>query len=214
MPQKERPDLSLFLDILKTLEDIQAPYMIIGAFAGTVYGVTRVTYDIDIVVDLKPEHIQALCDAYPLPRFYADPVMIYNSIAMGIMFNIIDTNRGEKADLVPLVPGSSYREAFVRRIRQTIEIPGSEPFPVWCARVEDVILGKLMAWQEGRSRKHETDIFDMVFFHYQGNDPILNNEFDETYIDTGAARIGDEANILWGEIKVSARNQANPDGNN
>jgi len=206
--KKERPDFSLFLSILKTLEAIQAPYMIIGAFAGTVYGVTRVTYDIDIVVDLKSEHIRALCEAYPLPRYYADPVMIYNSIEMGIMFNIIDTNRGEKADLVPFRPDSSYQSAFDRRVRQMVEIPGAEPFEVWCARAEDVILGKLMAWQEGRSRKHETDIFDMLVFHYQGLDPGLNAEFDEDYVDQGSVRIGKEAVELWNTIKKAAQIQS------
>ena len=98
MPVEKGPDLSLFLDILKTLEKIHAPYMVIGAFAGTVYGITRVTYDIDIVVELMDEHADALSASYPLPRYYADPVMIRNSIEMGIMFNIIDTTRGEKAD--------------------------------------------------------------------------------------------------------------------
>lgn len=39
MPSERKPDLSLFVDILKTLENINAPYMIIGAFAGTVYGI-------------------------------------------------------------------------------------------------------------------------------------------------------------------------------
>jgi len=34
---KPRPDLSLFVDILHTLEEIGVPYVIIGAFAGTVY---------------------------------------------------------------------------------------------------------------------------------------------------------------------------------
>ena len=33
--------------------------MIIGGFAATMYGITRTTYDIDIVVDLKEPHIQA-----------------------------------------------------------------------------------------------------------------------------------------------------------
>ncbi|MBK9230846.1 MAG: hypothetical protein WBV59_00790 [Anaerolineae bacterium] len=35
MPSEDRPDLSLFLDILRTLERIGAPYMIIGGFAAT-----------------------------------------------------------------------------------------------------------------------------------------------------------------------------------
>lgn len=45
MANERGPDLSLFLDILHTLEEIGAPYMIIGAFAAGVYGVTRATYD-------------------------------------------------------------------------------------------------------------------------------------------------------------------------
>ena len=108
MSNERPPDLSLFLDILHTLEAIGAPYMIIGAFAATQYGTTRVTYDIDIVVRLDEEHIQALAAAYPPPRYYADPLQMRDSTCMGIMFNIIDTTRGEKADLVPLTMASRY----------------------------------------------------------------------------------------------------------
>lgn len=208
MPAKGQPDLSLFLDILKTLERIAAPYMIIGAFAGTVYGITRVTYDIDMIVDLREENIDELIAAYPMPRYYADPEMIRNSIQTGIMFNIIDTSRGEKADLLPLTATSRYRAAFLRRIRQTVEIPGAEPFDVWCARPEDVILGKLMAWAEGHSRKHETDIFEMLIFHYLSIAPSISADFDEAYIDQQAARLGNEAFELWQTIKSAARQEA------
>jgi len=140
--------------------------MIIGAFAGTVYGLTRVTNDIDMIVDINEGQGQALSDSYPLPRFYADPKMIRNSIRMGIMFNIIDTNRGEKADLIPSTMTSEYRIAFENRVRRTVEIPGRGPFDQWCAQLEDVIIGKLLAWTEGQSRKHETDIYDLMVYHY------------------------------------------------
>ncbi len=202
MPIEKKPDLSLFLDILQTLEKINAPYMVIGAFAGTVYGITRVTYDIDIIVDLSEENIDALYSAYPLPRYYADPVMIRNSIEMGIMFNIIDTERGEKADLVPLSGTLDYRPAFARRVRQLVEIPGAEPFEIWCARPEDIIHGKLLAWKEGRSRKHETDIFEMMAFHY------LNESGDsrlEKDVDKMAENLGEETNQFWQKIKTDAK---------
>jgi hypothetical protein len=201
------PDLSLFLDILKNLEKIHAPYMVIGAFAGTVYGITRVTYDIDIVVELADEHVDALVASYPLPRYYADPVMIRNSIEMGIMFNIIDTERGEKADLVPLGGIPAYRVAFKRRVRQLVEIPGADPFEIWCARPEDVIGGKLMAWKEGRSRKHETDILEMMRYHYfkkEMNESSLN----EDEVDRFAKKLGDETNQFWQEIKSDAKKEA------
>ncbi len=208
MRNEHPPDLSLFLDILQALEAIGAPYMIIGAFAGAVYGVTRTTYDIDIVVDLNEEHFEALATVYPPPRYYADPLQMRDSIHMGIMFNIIDTTRGEKADLVPLTMASRYRKAFERRVRQTVEIPGVEPLEIWCARPEDVIVGKLMAWDEGRSRKHETDIYEMVVFHYLGADLTLSVKLDEAYVNAQARMLGEDVAELWEVVKAAARQEA------
>jgi hypothetical protein len=208
VPNERPADLSLFIDILHTLETIEAPYMIIGAFAATVYGITRVTYDIDIVVDLEEKHIEALAAAYPLPRYCADPVQMRNSIQMGMMFNIIDTERGEKADLVPLTMASPYRRAFRRRVRQRVDVPGAEPFEVSCARPEDVIVGKLMAWTEGHSRKHETDIREMMVYHYLGIDPQQSAAFDESYVDAEALKMGADIAALWEAIKASASEEA------
>ncbi len=208
MPGERAPALSLFLDILRTLEAIDVPYMIIGAFAAAVYGSTRATYDIDIVVDLDEAHIEALAAAYPPPRYYADPVQMRDSIRLGIMFNIIDTGRGEKADLIPITMEPRYRQAFKRRGRQTVEVPGGEPFPVWCACPEDVIVGKLMAWAEGRSRKHETDIYEMMVFHYLGIDPALSEAFDEAYVDGQASALGAEVAEFWRAAKDAARQEA------
>jgi hypothetical protein len=42
-----------------------------------------------------------------------------NSINRGIMFNIIDTQRGEKADLIPLTMASPYRFAQTCQVSQT-----------------------------------------------------------------------------------------------
>lgn len=121
MSSDDRPDLTLILDLLLTLQRIGAPYMVIDGFAATLYGSTRTTYDIDMVVDLQERHIQALANAYPPPRYYADPGQMRSSIAMGTPFNIIDSARGEKADLSPLGSDSRYLFAFSRRIRQRIE---------------------------------------------------------------------------------------------
>ena len=208
MQTEDRPDLSLFLDILHTLERIGAPYMIIGGFAATMYGITRTTYDIDIVVDLKEPHIHALVAAYPAPRYYADPEQVRSSIRMGISFNIIDGKRGEKADLSPLTRDSRYRYAFGRRIRQRIEWQGLTPFDAWCARPDDVIYGKLLAWDEGRSRKHETDIYDMLVFQYLEADPALAATFDEAYLDAQALTLGVDVVQLWESIKAAAREDA------
>ncbi len=210
MTNEHTPDLSLFLDILRTLEAIKAPYMVIGAFAATLYGITRATRDIDIVVDLKEDHILALVAAYPRPRYYADPVQMRNCIRTGMMFNIIDTSRGEKADLTPITMAHRYRQAFRRRVRKTIDVSGLEPFDIWCARPEDVIVGKLMAWAEGRSRKHESDIHEMMSLHYLGFDPTVSAGFDEAYIDAQALAMGADVAEFWQSLKNAARREAEP----
>lgn len=146
--------------------------------------------------------INALSERYPLPRYYADPVMIRNSIEMGIMFNIIDTDRGEKADLTPLRGTLDYRLAFARRVRQLVEIPGSAPFEIWCARPEDVIHEKLLAWKEGRSRKHENDILETMLFHCLNE---AENFQMEKSIDEMAKKLGEETERFWQKIKADAK---------
>lgn len=207
MSKTERtPDFSIFLDILYTLEAIDASYMIIGAFAATVYGITRTTYDIDIVVDLSEEEIDSLAATYPLPRYYADPVQMRDSIRMGIMFNIIDSTTGQKADLVPLSMDLRYQQAFQRRIRQEIEISDQEQFKIWAARPEDVILGKLMAWAEGRSRRHETDIFEMMLWHHLSSASCT--KIDSAFIDAQVQGLGGDVIGLWEAIKEAAQEEA------
>ncbi len=211
MQNADTPDLTLFLDIVHTLERIKAPYMIIGGFAATMYGILRTTFDIDIVVDLRDEHIRELTDAYPPPRYYADPEQIHNSIRLGIPFNIIDGKRGEKADLSPLTRDSRYRYAFGRRIRYEIQWAGETPFAAWCARPDDVIYGKFLAWDEGRSMKHESDIFDMLVFRYLEADPALVSTFDEAYLDAQAEVLGPDVETLWLSIKRAAHEEAQRD---
>jgi len=89
-----------------------------------------------------------------------------------------------------------------------VYVPSAEPFEVWCARPEDVIVGKLMAWAEGRSRRHETDIRRMMVYQYLGIDPEQSAAFDESYVDAEALRMGADVAALWEAIKASAREEA------
>lgn len=206
MPSRPGPDLSLFVDLLHALEEIDAPYVIIGAFAGTVYGINRTTYDIDIVVDLSEEHVQRLVARYPAPRFYADLEQMRNSLRLGIMFNIVDGARGEKADLMPVTRRPEYRHVLANRVRQSVVVPGIEPFNAWCARSEDVIIGKLKAWAESGHRRHETDIYEMLVFHYLSADP--STWIDLEAVDAAAAQEGEAVAALWARARQSAVEEA------
>ena len=41
--------LEFYIRVVKALDEIGVAYMIVGAFGGTIFGVTRATHDIDIV---------------------------------------------------------------------------------------------------------------------------------------------------------------------
>ncbi len=195
--------IRFYAEVVRALDNIGAPYMIVGAFAGLAFGITRTTFDIDILVDLRPEDCDRLSEKFPLPRFYADPEMMKDSIRLGIMFNLIDTQEGVKADLVPLSREPEYRLAFDRRIHRWFS-DGETEFEAWCARPEDIIIGKLQAWNEGRSAKHPSDIRDILLF-------LLDKDNIEPYdlalVDQAARRMGADAAELWRSLLARARQE-------
>ncbi len=197
----EQSSFGLYFDILRTFERLGVPYVIIGAFAGQAYGVTRLTVDVDIVVDLNEEHIQALASAYPLPRFYADPQQMRDSIRLGILFNIIDSSEGRKVDLIPLTMKPGYEFALRNRLRR--QVATKESFEAWFARPEDVVVGKLMAWKEGRSFKHEQDIRDILVAARSGEDLELPTLFDFDYVERWTKQLGSQVQDLWQRLRAA-----------
>ncbi len=196
--------LDFYIRVAKALDEIGAPYMIVGAFGGTIFGITRATNDIDIIVDLDEKDFEALSQKFPLPRYYADPEMIRNSVEMGIMFNIIDSTEGVKADLVPLKREPEYQLAFDRRIRETFTDENDKPFEAWVAQPTDIIIGKLQAWNEGRSDKHPKDVFAILFFCLSG---YSDYKVDLDEITNEARRLGQETLEMWNKTLARAKEE-------
>jgi hypothetical protein len=196
--------MNFYVRVVQALDEIGAPYMIVGAFGGSAFGISRTTYDIDILVDLREQDFEALSQRFPLPRYYADPEMMRDSVDLGIMFNIIDTDEGIKADLVPLRREPDYKTAFERRVRREFVAPGGESFEAWVAEPTDIIIGKLKAWNEGRSNKHPADIYSMLVFDLSGFSDV---SIDIKLISADAARISPETAELWRQLIVRARQE-------
>lgn len=190
-------EFAFYMNVLRALEAVGAHYMVVGAFGASAYGLSRATHDADIIVDLNSAACEALAAHFPPPRYYADPQQMRDSIRLGIMFNIIDGSLGVKADLVPLSREPTYRQAFQQRVRCTVVDAQGEEFEIWCARPEDIILGKLMAWQQGRSAKHPADIAVVLSFVLGG---FSADPFDVDYVTAQTTQIGTEALALWLEL--------------
>ncbi len=67
-----------------------------------------------------------------------------------------------------------------------------------------VIVGKLMAWKEGRSFKHEQDIRDIPVAVRLNEEPEWTSVFDFPSIDRWAARLGPDVEALWKRLKTAA----------
>lgn len=128
--------------VVEALERLGVTYQIGGSIASSVYGVPRTTMDIDLVADLRPEHVSPLV-ALLQDQYYINPEAIYEALHRCSSFNLIHLETMVKVDVFVLRPEPYEREAFQRsRWDKLTEEPG-RAFPL--TSPEDIILHKL-AW--------------------------------------------------------------------
>jgi hypothetical protein len=102
-----------------------------------------------------------------------------------------------------------YRHAFSRRVRREFTTPSGDNFEAWVAQPTDIIIGKLYAWNEGRSNKHPNDIYSMLVFDLSGfSDSTINYEL----ILEKASSIGEETRKMWEELLARAKQELKQHG--
>lgn len=176
------------LKVIRTLEGLKIPYMVVGSFAVFFWGRPRTTHDADLVAAIPPEAASDLASALQ-PEYFADDESIRNSIHKQSMFNVIHLDTGFKVD-VWLLSDDAYRQtAFRRRMRVPL-FAGSDA-QVYITSAEDTILSKLLWYQESQSRR---DFLDAVGV-YEVHGPQL----DEGYLDQWADRLS--LNELFTQVR-------------
>jgi hypothetical protein len=160
------------------LEAQKLPYMVVGSFASAAYGEPRLTHDIDIVVQLRAGDVDRLCGAFPSPEFYVSASAAREAVLQRGQFNVIHPTSGNKIDFMIARDDPWGRSQLARRSPRPL-LPDCETFT---AAPEDVILAKLLYYQEGGSEKHLRDIASML--------RISGDEIDQTYIDHWAGQLG------------------------
>lgn len=121
------------------------------------WGDARMTRDIDIVVQLAGEKIDGLCAAFPPDDFYVSRQAARDAVSQRGQFNVIDFRSGNKIDF--MIAGRSEwasRQLTRRRVQFAPDIEG------FVAAPEDVIIGKLVYYQDGGSEKHLRDIASIL----------------------------------------------------
>jgi hypothetical protein len=186
------PEFNLFLrSIVGTLEQLGLTYGIGGSVASSLYGEARSTLDVDISVVLPVDRAVAFTQAFEALGYYAFLDAVLDAIIARQPFNIIDAQRGYKADIFPIDPDAptpQEREILGRLQRHVYDEADGASALLYSP--EDVIVYKLKYYVLGRIPKHLRDIGAMLAAN--------GDAIDRAYITRWAERIG--AGDVWSEL--------------
>jgi hypothetical protein len=177
----------LLAKVVETFAQLHVSYLITGSVASMAYGEPRLTNDIDVVAEVREEHISGLLAAFPADTFYLSEDAIREAIRRQGQFNIIHPGSGLKVDVIIRKETPFDRNRFARA---RVAHP-AETYEAVFASPEDIIIKKMEYYREGASEKHLRDIAGML--------KVSAGEIDETYIVEWADRLG--LRPIWDAIK-------------
>jgi len=150
---------SIFTDKLNKLT---IPYAVTGSVASIFYGEPRMTHDIDMVLHLAVNRVDAFLKAFPASEFYTPPQeILISEIRRPIRghCNIIHHNSGFKADIY-FVGTDEFQQWAI----QNSKVMNIDGFKISLAPPEYVIIKKLEFYREGAGKKHLDDIRNIINF--------------------------------------------------
>jgi hypothetical protein len=134
------------LKVIDTLEGFGIRYLIGGSFASAIHGVARMTADVDLVIDVKMEQVDALVRALET-EFYVDAEAMRDAIRRRESFNLIHLATMFKVDIFVLKHRPFDEAQFERRARHAISLDPERY--AYIATAEDNILAKLEWYRMG-----------------------------------------------------------------
>jgi len=142
--QSESTRITLF--VTQVFERLGIRYAVGGSFASSLHGVMRSTLDVDIVADMRLEHIAPLVEALS-PDFYADDEMMKDAITHHSSFNLIHYETAFKVDVF-IRKERAFDQAQLER--RALAVIGMDPeTSLYITSPEDTILAKLEWYRMG-----------------------------------------------------------------
>jgi hypothetical protein len=167
--------------VVETLEKLNIPYFIGGSLATAVHGIARATMDVDLVADIQSHQIQSLISSLG-DAFFADELMIHNSVSKGMSFNLIHKETMFKVDIFPSKARAFDRSQFERRIAYLLSDESNQK--AYISSPEDNILSKLEWYRIGGeiSDRQWQDVLNVL--------KIQGDRIDKAYLESWASELG------------------------
>ena len=179
----KNPDLlSAIEPLVKAFEKLGILYYIGGSVASSAYGIARTTLDVDMVTDLKPQHVHSLIEMLE-PDYYISEDMILDAINRRSSFNIIHLKTMLKVDLF-ITKERPYNNEIFKRIKKESLDDELKSAEFYLASCEDVILSKLEWYHLGGniSERQWNDILGVI--------KVQVDLLDKDYLSHWAAELG------------------------
>lgn len=178
MPERQNAK-NLFLETLdwicNKLNSLQIHYMITGGSAVGFWGRIRTTMDIDIVIQMRSNQVNAFLEAIR-NEAYVDIQEAKDAVQSESMFNIIHNETLFKVDIILLDESNNYEmRKFGRRIK--IKFQDRE---IYIISPEDLIISKLI-WSKsaGGSERQVADCESI----WKINQESIDTDYIKQWID-------------------------------
>jgi len=168
--------------VVRAFQRLGVTYFIGGSIASTSYGIARATIDIDLVADLKAEHIEPLVEELQA-AYYIDAAAVEDAVSRRSSFNLIHLETIIKIDV--FIPKSDPFDLMTfgrARERLLASDRGGDLFTV--ASPEDVVLRKLDWYRTGGevSERQWGDVIGVL--------KVQAEALDRAYLAEWAVRLG------------------------
>lgn len=166
-------ELDILRDVSMKMERLDVPYMLTGSMAMNYYAEPRMTRDIDLVIALLSDQVQAFLKTFA-QDYYVSEDAVASAIRDSSVFNLIHLEAVIKVDCV-IRKSSEYRRLEFDRRRQI----SLGDFSVYIVGKEDLILSKLAWARDSRSGLQMDDVRN-----------LLRTGYDENYTRHWAGKLG------------------------
>ncbi len=158
--------VQIIRQIAQEFDRLEIKYFVGGSLASSLHGIPRATHDVDIIADIKEDHIPFLVKALE-SDFYIDTDMIQEAIQHRSLFNVIHLNTMFKVDVFILKTDKVSQKEMVRR--EQYQITDDPLHTLYLASAEDVILHKLYWFQLGDrvSERQWHDVIGVIQVQYE-----------------------------------------------
>jgi hypothetical protein len=192
----KNPDILLASEpVAKVFEKLGILYCIGGSVASSTYGIPRSTMDVDMVSDLKKQHVPNFVKMLE-SSYYIDKEMVMEAIERQSSFNIIHLETMLKIDIFIAKNTPHDIEAFRRRKKDTLD-EEEKSIEFYILSPEDIILNKLDWFRLGGGisdrqwhdvlgiLKIQKDALDKNYLKHWASEMSLEGLLEKAFMDSG-----------------------------